>query len=305
METVTRNPAKKNNARKMAAKGKPKTKEVPMVDVPNSSQKQINEFVKLNEDKVATYMTQNFDEIGADEIALISREVAECVILKRSPKKGGVWGDDLSIIEDVIKHVSGPKIAVVNPDDEVVGIDAAPEDEDGEQEESEAADSEGEEEVAQPEEPTPSTLASEPSSPAKQSKTKSKAKPVKTSPQKTATPAKAKAPEKKKPTKAKAAPKTSEKKESKPRTPAVSVDAIKKLKGKEQWFTAARYLKGQKKLWIQAQDIPEVIGHVYDVSQGKAKLNEEGFDGKGEKVYRRNRVLGFKETIESFLKGLK
>src|SRR5574343_108780 len=89
------------------------------------------------------------------------------------------------------------------------------------------------------------------------------------------------------------------------RTPSVSADQIKKLKGKEQWFAAARLLKSQKKLWIQTQDIPEVIGHIYDVAQGKAKLKEEGFDGKGEKVYRKNRILGFKETIEGFLKGLK
>lgn len=312
METITRNPSKKTNARKMAAKATTKAKaEAPVVDVPNSQQKQINEYVKTNQQKIADYMTQHFDEVGADEVALITREAAECAILKRSPKKGSVWGDDVTIIEDVIKHVAGPTVAVVEPTEvdhgePPVGDDIeshhgdAPEEEDGEQEESEPV-AESDEIEDQEEEPTPKALASEPSSPAKKSKTKSKTKPVKTASQKKATPTKPKAVDTKKAAKEKpasTAPKSD-------RTPSVSADQIKKLKGKEQWFAAARLLKSQKKLWIQTQDIPEVIGHIYDVAQGKAKLKEEGFDGKGEKVYRKNRILGFKETIEGFLKGLK
>lgn len=303
METITRNPSKKSNARKMAAKTTTKAKaEAPVVDVPNSQQKQINEYVKTNQQKIADYMTQHFDEVGADEVALITREAAECAILKRSPKKGSVWGDDVTIIEDVIKHVSGPTVATVEPEEEIEPPveDVEPEEEDGEQEESEPVAESGEVED-QEEEPTPKTLASEPSSPAKKSKTKSKAKPMKAAAQKKATATKPKAVESKKAAKEKPASKA----EKTDRTPAVSADQIKKLKGKEQWFATARLLKSQKKIWIQTQDIPEVIGHIYDVAQGKAKLKEEGFDGKGEKVYRKNRILGFKETIEGFLKGLK
>lgn len=310
METVTRNPSRKSNARKMAAKGTAKVKaEAPVVDVPNSKQKQIAEFVKVNKQKIADYMTQNFDDISDDDVTAITKEAAECSVLKRSPKAGGVWADDVSIIEDVIKHVAGPTVAVVepeepepeDPEEDEESVDESEEEEDGEQEESEPDEPAAEASDAQPEEPTPSSLASEPSSPAKKSKTKSKAKPIKSATQKKATPAKPKAEETKKAAKQKA----DSKKEKSVRTPAVSADKIKTLKGKEQWLAAAKVLKGQKKLWIQAQDIPEVIGHIYDVSQGKAKLKEEGFDGKGEKVYRKNRILGFKETIETFLKGLK
>lgn len=323
METVTRNAGRKSNARKRAAavnskekteaapKSKPKveTKTAPVVDVPNSQQKQINEHIKANKQKVADYMAKHFDEVSEADVEVIAREVAECVILNRSPKAGGVWGSEVDIVEGVITAVQGPKVATVDPAEPLA--DAGPDkgvhsdehdqgEPDGEQEESEAAESAAEIEDA-PADQDEKALASEPSSDAKTAPTKSKDKKVTSATKKTAAPTKAKAEPTKKPTKAKAKSKA----DSSDRTPAVSADQIKKLKGKEQWFAAARLLKSQKKLWIQAQDIPDVIGHLYEVSIGKAKLKEEGFEGKGEKVYRRNRILGFKESIEGFLKSLK
>lgn len=315
METVTRNPGRKSNARKRAATAqavaadkKPATKAAPakaavktspVVDVPNSQQKQITEFIQANKQKVADYMAKNFDEVSEADVETIAREVAECVVLKRSPKAGGVWGSEVDIVEGVITAVVGPKVATLDPEEPLV---AATEDvEDGKQEESIADEPTSAPVDPQPQEPPPSSLASEPSSSAKKEATKSKTTKVKTAAKKTAAPAKPKAEPKKKPTKAKAASKA----DTSDRTPKVSVDSIKKLKGKEQWFAAAKVLKQQKKLWIQTQDMPDVIGHLYEVSIGKAKLKEDGFEGKGEKVYRRNRILGFKETIEDFIKSLK
>lgn len=314
METVTRNAGRKSNARKRAAAATAAPKEpkapkaaivktAPVVDVPNSQQKQISEFIKANKQKVADYMAKHFDEVSEADVETITKEVAECVLLNRSPKAGGVWGTEVDIVEGVITAVAGPKVATVDPKEPLVDSEPEVEEEeaDGEQEESEPTESAAEAEVETPSEDQKS-LASEPSSDAKTAKTKAKAKKMTSAAKKTAAPAKAKAEPTKKPTKAKAKSNAEEKTD---RTPAVSADQIKKLKGKEQWLATARLLKAKKKLWIQAQDIPEVIGHLYDVSIGKAKLKEDGFDGKGEKVYRRNRILGFKESIEGYLKTLK
>lgn len=299
METVTRNPSRKANARKMSAtatKPEKQNESAPVVDVPNSSQKQIAEFIKTNKVKLTEYLSATFEEISEKDVNDITKEVAECAILKRSPKKGGPWSDDTSIIEDALRAVAGPKVVALDPEEEIEEEEPV----DGIEEESEAPVESSEEEVEETDEPQ-KALASKPSKAAKQSKTKSKAKPVKASAPKKVEAAKATKAEPKKASKSK----TADKKEKSVRTPVVSADKVKTLKGKEQWFAAAKVLKSQTKLRIQTQDIEEVIGHLYEVSIGKSKLREEGFEGKGEKCYRRNRILGFKKTIEDFLKNMK
>lgn len=272
METTTRTPNRKSSARKLAAKANK-----PVIDVPAVDEKKVEVFIKNHGKTITDYMTANFDEISEDDINGVIREAAECTLLKRSPKVGGAWGSDTSIIEDVLKAI-GPVLPVIEAQDE--------------EQELKPIESQDLEEKIDTTKPKMFKTKSKPAAKAKAEKKTAEKKQSKTTEKKVAT---------KKEAKAKAEPKKADKKSIK----AASVDSIKSLKGKDQWLAAARHLKGQKKIWIQTQDIPEVIGHVYDVSVGKAKLKEEGFDGKGEKVYRRNRILGFKTEIESFLKGLK
>lgn len=303
METVTRNPSKqKAKAAKAPKKDtkpnlKPNASSGPVVDVPNAQQKAIDAFIKGNKATIGEYLKANFDEIGDAEIASITKETAECVILKRSPKVGGAWGDDTSVIEDVIRKVQGPTIAVVDPNEPLEDAEPVkaqePEEDDGIEEEIKAPAKEKAEPVAAATEESEEIEIEAPKKKAKPTSKTSAKKGVKEKPKKDAKPATKKAATKK------------EIKAVEGTAPTVTPEYIKSLKGKDQWFAAARYLKGKKKIWIQTQDIPEVIGHLFAVSQGKEKLNEEGFKGKGEKAYRRNRILGFKDTIEAFLKDVK
>lgn len=107
---------------------------------------------------------------------------------------------------------------------------------------------------------------------------------------------------KKKVTKKATSKKAAKKVAKKPTTTTSEVD-VKSLKGVKQWEGVALNLKHQKKIWIQAQDIPAVMGALYKVHQGKAKLPEEGLPGLGEKSYGKRRCVKMltlvKDTIAS------
>jgi len=321
METVQRNASK----RKAAATNK---SESAVIDVPSDESK-VNEFIAANRSRITEFMNQNFEGINAKDIEDVARETAECIVYERTPKVGGVWGSDTSIIEDAIKHVRGPSVATVDPEEPLVDAQAAdadaandPETDDvgadvekaGPEVEEPQSDEIGEGaaqqadaapvEIAKPETQSNSrTQETKPESKKAASTKKPMARAKPTSKAKTSAPkkqakAKVKADDKKKVVKAQ----TNSKKETKARTEPVSVESLKTLKGREQWIAAAKILKSKKKIWIQAQDIPDVVGHLFDVSNGKAKLNEKGFEGKGEKSYRKNRMLAIKEAIEGIIK---
>ena len=275
MQTVTRQPSKRSKkppvikeAKTVGSKKKATAK--PVVDVPKNSgaDQAIAAFVKANKPSVKSYLENEFEGVTATLVNSVTKECAECSILKRSPKKSKLWTPD--IIEEVLKNACKPVKAAAKK--------AAP----------------------QP-------LKKKAKAPAKKAKTAAKPATKK----KTVKKAAKKAASTKKVTKKKVAKKAASKKAtkkvvkkaSKASTLTVSVDEIKKMKGVKQWEAVALNLKHQKKIWIQAQDIPAVMGALYKVHTGKAKLPEEGLPGKGEKSYGKRRCVKMltqvKETIAS------
>lgn len=294
METVSRVPSRKTNARKLAARA-----EQPVVDVPKAatSDSKIKTFIAENGKTIRAYVKENFDGVEDNDVTAIVRECAECVVLTRSPKKGGPWGDDTAIIEDILKS------AGVSTE-----MDESEEDEAEDVEDIHASDDARSDDEAEEEEPEVKAEAPQEKPRTKAVETKAKKEPKTTKAKSTATQTKAAKPTKaqpkatapKKKAKEKSPAKTSKSKEKKA-TKAVSVEVLKTFSGKKQWMEAARFLKSQKKIWIQAQDMEEVIGHLFDVNSGKAKLKEEGFDGKGEKSYRKQRLQKISNAITELL----
>lgn len=324
METVTRNSSRKTKKAK------------PVVDVPKSAgdEGRIGAFIDKNRTAVTKFMESQFDGVGKKEVDEVLRECAECSVLTRSPKQGGCWEEDTQIIEDALKICQPVKLAAVpdddleeeEPEEEVDEVDDVededdeePEDEESEDEEIEDLDLE-EDEIEEPvvgdEEEVEEDVSDEDeeqSNPVVASQEAPLKKPTKEAKSKSGT----------KTTKAKATKKTQSKEDktvkaskkaqpSKAQTKAMksheiltttrfSADSLKDLKGLDLWLGTARLLKIEGKIFCQVQDMPEVIGHLYDVHNGKAKLEESGFTGKGEKSYKKRRLTNILGAIKAHL----
>ena len=63
-------------------------------------------------------------------------------------------------------------------------------------------------------------------------------------------------------------------------------------------------MKREKKIWIQAQDIPAVVGTLYNVHLGKENLPEEGLPGLGEKSYGKRRCVKMLAEIKELTASL-
>ena len=329
MDKITRNASRTSDK-------KPK----PIVDVPKSdgSEDKISQFIELNRAAVTKFMDKQFEGIGKKEISEVLRECAECSVLTRSPKSGGCWGSETDIIEDALKvckplatkpvddEEDDEELEDIESDDEIEEDDEEEADEDEEDsdgdedqdeteeegEESDLDDSEDdahadedeeveddeEEEAVKPVQKSP--RKTETKKPAKVAKTKTTTKTTKSAKAKTVETKDKKA--KKTQTESSVTIKTGNDKIDKIlNTNSFSEEDLKGLKGLELWIGAARYLKLKSKLRCQLQDMPEVIGHLYDVHRGKAKLNESGFQGKGVKSYRKKRMLNFLGAIKELI----
>lgn len=323
METVTRNSSRKTKKAK------------PVVDVPKSAgdEGRIGAFIEKNRAAVTKFMEAQFDGVGKKEVDEVLRECAECSVLTRSPKQGGCWEEDTQIIEDALKICQTVKLAAVPDDDleeeeepeEIEEVDDGEDDEESEDEdESEDEEIEDldleEDEIEEPvedeEEPEEEdvsdddesdeepVVASQPEPRKKPTKEATKAKGTKTQKAKATKTTQAKEDKTTKASK-KAQPSKAQTKAMKSHeiltTTRFSADSLKDLKGLDLWLGTARLLKIEGKIFCQVQDMPEVIGHLYDVHNGKAKLEETGFTGKGEKSYKKRRLMNILGAIKAHL----
>lgn len=297
MTTPNSTPVRKTSARKLAAQSaqspepaKPAAKapskpaavpkptaraESPLVDAPPvKGQKALTDsFKKAHSTAIKAYVNSNFESIEPADMDGIINEVADCFVQKRSPKKGGIWGDSVEVIEDILTAVVAPaeEAAPSEPDSGMPPDEANIDNHHGD-----APEDEGLAEAIAVEASERPTMFKKPA--------REKGKPRQGQPLRSVKKAEAPATTKK---------------------PATDLEALKKLKGRERWFAAVEMLRKTADIRIQAQDMEEVMGHLYEVSIGKAKLKEEGFEGKGEKSYRRARILGFKTKVEALLAKVK
>ena len=311
METVTRNSSRKTK----------KTK--PVVDVPKGGgdESRITEFMDQNRVSVTKFMKGEFDGVGKREIDEVLRECAECSVLTRSPKQGGCWEENTEVIEDALALCQKVKAAPVDDDqeepEEVEEIEdledesgEEPGEEDGPEEVEEIDDLEGEVEDDEEEKDEVNEEADEDVEPVQASPRK---KETKKAAKKTGTKTTKIAAKKK--TQTKPDKKASEVKKTKPakvEKKAVtshsiltmsrfSEESLKDLKGLDLWLGTARLLKIQNKIRCQVQDMPEVVGHLFDVHNGKVKLIETAIDGKGEKSYGKRRLMNILGSIKAHL----
>lgn len=270
-------PAVKPAAKAQAPKPAVRT-ESPLIDVPPSDKNRIGVIKATHTPLIEKYVNDNFEAIDKKDMAGIISEVAECFVQKRSPKQGGIWGESTEVIEEMVKLVEAAEEQAPSEKDSGLEPEVNPDHIHGD---------------APPEEPQ-DEVASETPTMFKKPKKADKKKHVQGEPrrgQPLRSVKKAEAPAINKTKTNKATP--------------LDLAALKKLKGREQWFAANEMLRSSKDIRIQAQDVEEVIGHLYEVSIGKAKLKEDGFEGKGEKSYRKARILGFKRKIEALIQKAK
>lgn len=294
MTTPTSTPTRKTTARKLAAQGaakpeqkpeakpaavpKPKPRaESPLIDAPPvyGQKTLVLAFKGQHTATIKAYVNKNFESIEPADMTGIINEVAECHVQKRSPKKGGIWGDSVEVIEDILKEVAAAEEAAPSEEDHGLPPEGDPESHHGD-----APEDEGLAEAIAVEASETPTMFKKPKHIKGEVR---KGQPLR-SVKKTEAPAMAK---------------------PAPKKGAADIESLKKLKGRERWFAAVEMLRKSSDIRIQAQDIEEVMGHLYEVSIGKAKLKEDGFEGKGEKSYRRARILGFKVKVEALLAKVK
>ena len=277
---VTKNPSRKKARTKLNASTRKvktlKSKSTPVVDVPTNKDDAVTSIVKAHRAKVSKYLKDNFEDVDKSMIDAVTRECAECFVYKRTAKKHDMWTKD--IIEEVILNC----LPAVN---------------EGEKTEKKAA-------------PTVKKTVKK-AAPAK------KATPVKAgSKKKVATkkaPAK-KETKKKTATKKVTTKKTVTKKAPTKKAPAKKVTArgvasleemkadIKKAKGVKKFELACAVLKKEKKIWMQAQDIPVVASHLYKVHTGKGKTKlADKLEGKGEKDYAKRRLVKTLDLIKELI----
>ena len=291
VKKVERRPSRKRMAKKAAAKPVQQTT-TPVVDVPTAidDNLKISRFISENREAVKKYCK---DQFGSDDkltIDAVVRECAECVINKRTPRNDKLWANDASIIEEIIKKACKPITETAQTESEDIVRRKSTPKKVVKKAAKKPVKKAAKKVVAKKATTKKKVVAKKKAAPKKKVVAKKSAK--KTAAKKTAP--------KKKVVAKKSAKKTTTKKVVKATEVKVDTTTLKKSKGKPQFEAALHLLKKQRKVWIQAQDIPTVASHLYAVSNGKEEMQEK-IKGQGEKDYGKRRLVtmldGIKELI--------
>ena len=94
------------------------------------------------------------------------------------------------------------------------------------------------------------------------------------------------------------------KKAATPKGIEVEVANFKKSKGVARFEAGLLLLKRQRKVWMQAQDIPVVAKHLYEVHTKKATMLDK-IAGSGEKDYGKRRLVSMLESTQALIKQYK